>query len=200
MCGQASPAEPEPTADERAEHLRLVIEREYASLYRRVGVLVYRICGRLRREEADRRIEEVVGDVVGRALQSAATFDPSRSALAWLTGFALNILREKRRYQTRHAVLETDLSGEAWKNALEGLCAAAETETTTIRLDIQQALGRMDDAQRRVLQLRFFDGLDGDELAKAVGAPSSGAARVRLTRALQSLRKQFGTAEGEKMP
>jgi RNA polymerase sigma factor (sigma-70 family) len=199
MCGQASPAKPE-TADERADQLRIAVECDYATLCRRIGVLVYRICGRLRRDEVAERVGEVLNESVKRALQSADHFDPTRSPIAWLIGIALNVLREQRRGPALRAVVQTDLRHEAWRQALEGLCAASESDATTIRLDIRQALARLDEPQRRALQLRYYDGLDGEELAKALGAPSPGAARVRLARALQSLRKQFGLAEGERTP
>ncbi len=170
MCGQPSNAGPDTTADERAEHLRNIVERDYATLFRRVGVLVYRICGRLRRDEVADRVKEVLNEAVIRALRSAGNYDPARSALAWVVGFALHVLQEQRRGQSRRAVVQTDLQGETWKQALEGLCTASESDATTIRLDIRQALGRLDDRQRHVLELRYFEGLDGDELAKELGA------------------------------
>ena len=80
MCGQPAHDGAETSAEERAEHLRITIERDYATLCRRVGALVYRICGRLRRDEVAERVQEVLNEAVKRALQSAGHFDPSRSA------------------------------------------------------------------------------------------------------------------------
>jgi RNA polymerase sigma factor (sigma-70 family) len=65
---------------------------------------------------------------------------------------------------------------------------------------VRQALARLPEGQRHVLELRYFEGLDGEELAQALGAPTSGAARVRLARALQALRAQFRRGGGEVTP
>jgi RNA polymerase sigma factor (sigma-70 family) len=190
MCGRASPSDPEIARDDPASHLRLAVEREYPVLCRRIAVLVYRICGPLRRGEIEENVAEVLNEAVKRALQVAASFDPQRSATAWLMGFALRILQERR--HPRRAVVQSDLGEEALRGALAELSAADDAETATIRLDMQQALGRLDERQRRVIELRYFEGLDGEDLARAVDAPTTGAARVRLTRALQALRSQFG--------
>ena len=199
MCGPASDAGPETTHDDRAEHLRREIERDYATLFRRVSVLVYRVCGLLRREEIADRVGELINEAVKRALQSADRYDPERSATAWLLGFALRILQEQRRTRSGRAVVQSDLGDDNWRRALQALCAAG-LDTTTIRLDIRQALARLGEVHRRIVELRYFEGMDGEELARAVEAPSAGAARVRLARALQALRKQFGAAGGERTP
>jgi RNA polymerase sigma factor (sigma-70 family) len=157
-------------------------------------VLVYRICGRLRRLEIEDRVVEVLDEAVQRALQAAERFDPTRSGMAWLIGFALHVLQEQQR--PRRVVARSDLGEENWRGVVEELTSADDTDAATIRLDIRQALARLEEPQRRILELRYFSGLDGEELAQAVDAPTSGAARVRLARALQALRTAFG-ATGE---
>lgn len=200
MRVHASHVEPEASTDECAEHLRTVIEREHAILCRRIGTLVYRICGRLRPDEVADRVGEVLDETVRRALQAAERFEIRRSAMAWLMGIALRVLQEQRRGRAGRAVVQSDLGEVAWRQALEGLCSAAEPEATTIRLDLRQALARLTEPQRRILELRYFKELDGEELARAVDAPTAGAARVRLARALQALRRQFGLAEEGERP
>jgi RNA polymerase sigma-70 factor (ECF subfamily) len=195
MRGHTSPSDPETVSEAPADHLRQAIDREYAVLSRRIAVLVYRLCGRLRRDEVADRVTEVLNEAVKRALQSEASFDPQRSATAWLMGFALRILLEKRR--PRRAIVQSDLGETAWRGALEELCSADGAEATAIRLDIRQALARLDDEQRRIIKLRYFEGLDGEELARALNAPTAGAARVRLARALQALRAAFGASPDE---
>lgn len=187
MCGHAPESQPPTSGDDRAEALRRVIERDYAALVRRVGVLVYRVCGRLRPSELDERLKEVLQEAVRRAMEEAEKFDPQRSAMAWLMGFALNVLREQRRGGARRAVVQTDLGDAAWRQALAELCSP-DSDTAAIRLDVRQALARLDAKQRRLVELRYFEGLDGEELAREVDAPTAGAARVRLARALQALR------------
>jgi RNA polymerase sigma factor (sigma-70 family) len=195
MGEQATNKGSEKTDEDRADCIRLAIECDYPLLLRRISVLVYRLCGRLRREEVEGRVIEILGEAVKRALQGAASFDPARSATAWLIGIALRILQEQRR--ARRVVVQSDLGEVAWRGALEELCAADDAEATTIRLDIRQALERLDEPQRRAIELRYFEGMDGEELARALDAPTAGAARVRRARALQALRAAFGAAEGE---
>ncbi|HTU18017.1 MAG TPA: sigma-70 family RNA polymerase sigma factor [Gemmataceae bacterium] len=195
MCGHAANRSAEKLDEARAQSLRQAIERDYPLLLRRLAVIVYRVCGRLRRDEVAERVEEVLGEAVKRALQTAAAFDPQRSATAWLMGFALHILQEQRR--PRRAVVQSDLGDEAWRAVLEDLHSADDADATTIRLDIRQALARLEEAPRRALELRYFKGLDGEELAKALDAPTSGAARVRVARALRVLRKTFAACKDE---
>lgn len=197
MCGRVSKSESKTPSDAPADPLRQAVERDYPILFRRIAVLVYRVCGRLRRDEVANRAQEVLSEAVQRALRAAAAFDPQRSASAWLMGFALRILQEQQR-RGRRTVVQSDLGDEAWRRVVEDLCTADDAEAASLRLDIRQALARLNDEQRRTIELRYFEGLDGEELAKALDAPTSGAARVRLTRALQALRGAFGAAGDQK--
>ena len=199
MCAVASNEEPDHSADERADYLRQVLQEEYATLSRRIGALVYRLCGRLRREEVRDRVNEILNETAKRALEAAERFQMGRSALAWLMGIALRIMQEQRRGWKGRLVVESDLGEEAWQGVLEQL-AVADTDAAAIALDVRQALDRLDEPKRLILEKRYFAGLDGEELARAVGAPTPGAARVRLARALQSLRAQFGLVGGGGRP
>lgn len=186
------------TADS-ADPLRAAVERDYDALCRRVGVLVYKSCGALRRDEAAERVQEVLDESVRRALAAAERFDAGRSAAAWLLGIAARVLHEQRRERAARPVPASDLGDEPWREVLDSLYAAPDGEAAVIRLDVRQALARLNDADRAALERRYFDGLDGDELARALGAPSAGAARVRVCRALQALRGRFGVGrEGGK--
>lgn len=195
MCGRASLSDSEAAGDDPADCLRQAIAGEHAVLCRRIGVLVYRTCGRLRRGEVEERVAEVLNEAIKRALERVASFDPRRSATAWLMGFALRILQEQR--HPRRTIVQSDLGETAWRSALEELCSADDAEAATIRFDIRQALDRLGKEQRRILELRYFEGLDGEELARALDAPTAGAARVRLARALQALRAVFGASPDE---
>lgn len=196
MGGSTSPVESEMSGDAPAVLLHQAIVREHAMLVRRLTVLVYRVCGRLRREEAADRVNEVLGEAVKRALERAASFDPERSLTAWILGFALRVLLEQRR-GSRRTVVQSDLGDAAWRGVLESLSTADDAESSTIRLDIQQALARLDERQRDAIKSRYFQGLDGEELARALNAPTAGAARVRVARALQALRTAFDASPDE---
>ncbi len=170
-----------------------MIQEEYATLSRRIGALIYRLRGRLRRDEVRDKVDEILNETAKRALQAAERFEMGRSAIAWLMGFALRIMQEQRRGWKGRLVVQSDLGEEAWQGALNQL-STADTDAAAIGLDIRQALDRLEESKRLILEKRYFAGLDGEELAKAVDAPTAGAARVRLARALQALRAQFGSA------
>src|SRR6516162_10150403 len=89
MDEATSSVEAETTGASRADLLREVIEREHPLLCRRISALVYRVCGRLRPTEVADRVREVLDEAVRRALQAAQSFDPERSAVAWIIGIAL---------------------------------------------------------------------------------------------------------------
>lgn len=196
MTAQASESGPDSPG---GDALRQAIERDHEVLFRRIRILLYKLSGPLRRDEIDDRAKEVLNDTVQRALRVAERFDPRRSALAWLMAFAVRILQEQRRGRARRPVVQSDLGEEAWRGVLEGLCTG-DADATAIRLDVRQALARLEGPQQHILKLRYFEGLDGEDFAQAAGAPSLVAARVRLARALQALRAQFGLAEGEGRP
>jgi RNA polymerase sigma factor (sigma-70 family) len=200
MAPAASQAEPDPAVAARAEHLCRVIEQEYQTLWRRVAALVYRMCGPLRRDEVRDRVQEVLNEAVRRALQAADRFDSSRSAPAWIMGIAVHVIQDQLRGRRKRTVAASQLDSERWQQVLEELAQSPGDEAVSIRLDVRQALGRLDTKVRRVLEARFFEGLDGEELARAVDAPTVGAARVRLTRALQALRAQLLPGKGEVKP
>jgi len=73
-------------------------------------------------------------------------------------------------------------------------------EAAAERLDLEQALTEISAEERRTIELRYYQGLDGAELAAALGVPTPGAARVRVCRALQALRTHLAPAEEEVFP
>lgn len=142
---------------------------------------------------------EILHEAVEEALKHAATFDLSRSAAAWVRGIAAKRLLNRRRADARgrRCVPATVLGDEAWAAAIAERSAAPDETVVAGRLDLRQALDRLSSSERRAIELRYFEGLDGARLAAALGVPTAGAARVRVCRALQSLRAHFTAASPE---
>jgi RNA polymerase sigma factor (sigma-70 family) len=153
-------------------------------------------------DRSDGLASEILHEAVREALQHAHRFDPARSATAWVRGIAAQQLLTRRRTEARahRCVPATVLGEEAWAAALGQLCSGAADVAVAGRLDLEQALGRLAPADRRALECRYYQGLDGDELAIALGVSTPGAARVRVCRALQALRTHFRSAAGEVVP
>jgi RNA polymerase sigma factor (sigma-70 family) len=145
---------------------------------------------------------EVLQDAVHEALKHAGSFDPSRSAAAWIRGIAAKLLLARRRLEgrDRRCVSATVLGHEGWAAALGQLCDGSADGAVAGRLDLEQALGRLSDQDRRAIELRYYQGLDGEELANALGVRTPGAARVRVCRALGALRDQFSPVGEEVVP
>jgi DNA-directed RNA polymerase specialized sigma24 family protein len=184
-------------AFESAARIRAVLESDAEGLYRVLAVKVQKAFAHLRRDEVAERVYEVLDETARRALARPETLDPARSVFAWLVGIGIHVLLERVREvaRDRRQVNGTDLGDDVWA-ALQGRLQRGPSEDALgDRIDLHEALGRLDPGSRHALECRFFRDLDGEGLAEALGAPSVGAARVRVSRALQRLRDQFG-AEG----
>ena len=92
------------------------------------------------------------------------------------------------------------LGEQAWAAALGQLRTEPADAAVAGRLDLEQALARISPDERRAIEFRYYQGLDGEELAAALGASTPGAARVRVCRALQALRTHFSPAAEEVFP
>ena len=92
------------------------------------------------------------------------------------------------------------LGEDAWATALAEHCTGSSDATVAGRLDLEQALARITAEERRTIEFRYYQGLDGQDLATALGVSTPGAARVRVCRALQSLRAHFAPVAEEVFP
>ena len=166
--------------------LRAAIERDHALLARLIRLTVYRCCGPVRPRDLDDIADETLNETVRRALAAEERFDPDRPAVPWLMAIAANVLIDRRRGLARsHArvVTQTDLGDDTW-DAIARVADSAPARDTG--LDVRAALAKLKAADRRVIELRFFQGMIDRELAAALGI-SDGAARVRLCRAMKAL-------------
>ena len=187
---------------ECAARIRAAIEDDYESLLRSVAVLVSKTERHRCWPDVKEIASEILQTAVEEALKHAHRFDPGRSATAWVRGIAARLLLSRRRTVARasRCVPATVLGDDAWSAALAQLCTGSADAAVAQRLDLGQALGRMSPEGRRAIELRYYQGLDGDELARALGVATPGAARVRVCRALQALRTHFPAAEIELIP
>jgi RNA polymerase sigma-70 factor, ECF subfamily len=131
--------------------------------------------------------EEVLQEVFWQVWQEAGRYDPRRgSPEAWLVmrakTRAIDKLRAiRRREQTFVAPVDDAVtrSGEA---PGENPGVAAETRGL-----VRSALDALPEAQRRVVELAFFDGLTQSEIARKLGEPL-GTVKTRARLGLERLR------------
>lgn len=155
---------------------------------------------------------EVMQEMVVEALSHAHNFDSTRQPMAWLLGIALNVLRRKRSQEARRyqrevsldslSLLHTELESES--DRLDSLYQTAESGPEQLIENDERAralLSLVPEKDQEILRLAILEDFDRNSLAKRLGT-SSGAARMRLHRAIDHLRlawkeQQEKRGEGE---
>lgn len=156
-----------------AEAFDLLVRR-----YMRTGYAVaFRVLGH--REDA----EDVVQEAFLAALANIGTFDTSRRFGPWFHRIVVTRGLNFRKSRGRRATESLDDAGVA--SAEPGPAAAAEREG--LRHSVADALRRLPERQRMVVQLFELDGFSGAEIAGMLGL-SPGTVRWYLHEARQSLR------------
>ena len=153
-----------------------------------------RIYGYLVRRVEERTVaEDLTATTFERALASIRTGSFRNEAFGgWLYRVAGNALVDHVRRSRRYVPLgirATDVGDEgAGDTMTDADDRALAAFTATIERDaLSRAMAELPDPHRRVVVLRYVDGLEGEELAAAMGC-SRGTAAVRLHRALRALR------------
>ena len=126
--------------------------------------------------------EEVTAAAFERAYRKRHRFDPERGEpRAWLFGIARNAALDELRRRGRQA----ELAAEP-----EDVDARAEegAERSERRLAVSAALERLEPAERELIALKFFAGLENREIARVLGIGDSNAG-TRLHRAMTKLRE-----------
>jgi DNA-directed RNA polymerase specialized sigma24 family protein len=180
------------------ERIRAALEDEEVrgALCRAISAYVRSIEKGLDKQQAADRTVEVLNEVACRALANPLTYRPDRPVILWLNGIALNVIRgEARASAARPRGASLD---EAALDGLFGMLSSSG-EATSARLDVEEMLSRLPETHGQALEYRFLRGLDGQELAEALGT-SPAAARMRVSRALQALRDLFPSGDAEVTP
>jgi RNA polymerase sigma-70 factor (ECF subfamily) len=150
---------------------------------------MYGLAVRMVGEVAD--AEEVVLDAFAQAWREAARFDTARgSVLGWLTTItrtrALDLIRSRTRRSKMTESAGTQLDepaamGEGFRSADRLLDEADRAAAVT------SALSGLPDAQRRAIELAFFEGLTHPEVAERLREPL-GTVKTRIRLGMQKLR------------
>ncbi|HEY6542029.1 MAG TPA: sigma-70 family RNA polymerase sigma factor [Ktedonobacteraceae bacterium] len=155
---------------------------------------------------------EVMQEMVVEALSHANNFDSTRQPMAWLLGIALNVLRRRRSEEARRYQREVSLDSLSLLHSeLENECDLLDSLHQTVESGPEQLvesdeqaralLSLVPEKDQEILRLAILEDFDRSSLAKRLGT-SSGAARMRLHRALDHLRlawkeQQEKRGEGE---
>jgi RNA polymerase sigma-70 factor (ECF subfamily) len=176
---------PDPPDPEEAAAIGRVLEGESAAfepLVRRYLRPAFAIAHRLlgHREDA----EDVVQEAFLAALSKLDSFDRSRRfgpwfyRIVWTRGLNLRKSRFRRRAESLDQV----------EPATTRPSPALEAERASLRAAVSEALGRLPERQRLVVQLFDLDGFSGGEIAEMLGL-SPGTVRWYLHEGRHALRE-----------
>ena len=154
------------------------------ALYDRYSPVVYAVALRVLGDTG--AAEDVLQDVFMQLWRNPGAFDSSRGSLgAWLAVITRNrsidTLRKRRPENDIEDVIlsvEPDLAGDA--------------DRARVRERVRTALEGMPDAQRKALELAYYEGLTHSEIAAKTGEPL-GTIKTRIRAGLMTLRKAFST-------
>jgi len=118
---------------------------------------------------------------------------------AWLYRIARNVVSTHQRTMFRQRTLTVSgvlelprrVFGRAERTVEPAGPAAADPGTTVERLDLREALADLPQAQREVLLLKYYVGMDAKEIAGVVGKEPAAVYSLQA-RGLQSLKRRLG--------
>jgi len=144
--------------------------------------------------------EDVTALAFERAFRKWDKFDPKRgSARGWLFGIARNAALDELRKRKREvpAIEPGGLDAPGSVAGTAGQCSASIEERVVAleqRAALMTALGVLSPADREMVAMKFFAGLNNVEIAEATGYSPTNVG-TRLGRAMTRLRSALGSAE-----
>jgi len=163
-----------------------------AHLYDRTSRLVYSLALRILRRPDE--AEEVVIDVYAQVWRSATTFEFRRGPVeAWLATIARSRALDRRRARNARPDFES-----LHVAPLENAWPEHEREEPTNAWDARRlaagALQALAPAERRLVELAFFDGYTHRELSALLGLPL-GTVKTRIRNSLHRMRSALSSDE-----
>ena len=139
---------------------------------------------------------EGAGDAVQEAnvktWQAMERLEPQRGFRAWYLRIVANTARNDRRSRTRRTALAVRAAAVRPIDVATPDVAAV---TAAERKTVVAALNRLDEADRLVVALRFFEDLTQKEMALVLDCPT-GTVKSRLSRAMSRLRDALDADSG----
>jgi len=191
------------------EAIKKAIEDQYSSLQIGIRVMVAK-SGIVEGAEAIKDMsDEILQKTIVTTLTHADKFDTSRQLRPWLLGIANFKIKEIGReleLEREHARVVrsgTDLDGEDEDSTVEEevdniLYHTADRDSLeNVHTNLKELLSLVNEPDRVVLTYAYVDGLNGIELAAALGI-REGAAHVRVARAKQRLLEKYLAVMGRK--
>lgn len=157
-------------------------ERLYDRYQQQVRLMAWRVSHR------PDWLDDLLNEAWCRAFRQRCSYDSATAFPVWLAGILRNVYREHCRDSLRSG-------GEAAASAAKGAQAvdsasperlAAEAE---LLAGLNDCVGRLPEADRKLIQLRFFKALPLRAVAQEVKVPESTLREVRMPAAYEALRR-----------
>ncbi len=161
----------------------------FARFYDRHAALVFSFAARLVRARPE--AEDLLQEVFLQVWRQADSYRGERgSPEAWLLTMTrsrgIDKLRSIRRRSEKMLAVD-----EVQEGLRDGIVPSGGAQSEA-KLAVSGALAELPDAQRRVLELAYFDGLTQTEIAARLGEPL-GTVKTRIRAGLERLRGFLGT-------
>jgi len=146
------------------------------------------------------RAADLTAEVFLAAIDSAHRYRPRRAApRTWLLGIARVVVANDGRQRHRQRVGEERLRGSALLDEEDAAQLDARIDAAARSRELYQAMDRLPEGERTVLELVAIDELSLKEAAALAGVRPV-TARVRLHRARQKLRSELEAAADDPNP
>ena len=143
------------------------------------------------------RAADLTAEIFLAAIGAAHRYQPRRgSPKAWLYGIAQNVVAIDRRRMGREQAREERLRGSALLDEGDAAEVDARIDAAAEERHLYEAMERLSETERAVLELVAIDELSLTEAAVAAGVRPV-TARVRLHRARRKLRSELEAASAE---
>ena len=161
----------------------------FSQLYDRCASLVFSLAMRMLSARSD--AEDLLQEVFVQVWRQAGNYSEERgSPEAWIINIArsraIDKIRSTRRME-RSFVLTDDPARAEATDTVESAMGGSEA-----RMTMNSALSNLPEAQRRVLELAYFDGLTQTEIADKLSEPL-GTIKTRMRSGIQRLRDIYRT-------
>jgi RNA polymerase sigma-70 factor (ECF subfamily) len=151
------------------------------------------------RIHAEEVAQDLLHDVAVEVLASADRFRPEAQPKAWVLGIAANLIKRrqarKSKMNNREPLIQdllphsnANLSEEELFDQFAGWSRSDPGHQLEAEEAVSLLLAGLSENDQQILKLAIVKGMDGKSLARSLGI-TPGAARVRLHRALNRVRK-----------
>ncbi len=158
----------------------------YREYYRPLRYYLYKVVG------DDQEAADIVSESMLKLWKQREGFTRREEVKSFLYTVAhrsaLNALRDRKRHAAKEAELAATIEATGHRNFFDQLVL------TEFLAQVTDEVEKLPPGQRDVFKLTYFDGLDTDEIAEALGL-SQAAVYTNRKRALDALKLRFGQAD-----